>query len=303
MTSELPKPATAHLLIVDDNPQDLRLLVELLRASDFRISVAFDGMQAYQRALAKRPDLILMDVQMPIATGFAACRRLQSDPATRDIPVIFLTSSSLLEERLEGLECGAVDYVLKPFDAPEVLARIGIHLALAARRSDPATRTEAADASLARHANFVTDYSDTARLFTHGAAIDAAPVAEPAAAPDADRFIVEAAKQYLATHLANPPRRDKLAKLLGTYEKKLSQAFLKVEGVYLYDFIRDERLRVARRLLTDTSLPITAIADEVGFSSGANFATAFREKFGVTPTAFRGAIGMSSMATISSGYV
>ncbi len=115
--------AGAHLLVVDDQPDQLRLLIDLLRNAGCRISVGFDGSQAYQRALAISPDLILMDVRMPRMDGFAACRLLAATPHG-GIPVIFLTAASDLNERINGLEIGGVDYVLKPFDAAEVLARI-----------------------------------------------------------------------------------------------------------------------------------------------------------------------------------
>lgn len=123
-----PAPARAHLLIIDDRIDELRLLLSLVRQEDYRISVAFDGAQGYHRAQALRPDLILMDVSMPVLNGFDACRLLRSDPSTAHIPIIFLSSASGLDARLEGLNNGGVDYVIKPYDAEEVLARIKIHL-------------------------------------------------------------------------------------------------------------------------------------------------------------------------------
>ncbi|MDB5829140.1 MAG: DNA-binding response regulator, partial [Variovorax sp.] len=121
MTTAPAEPYVARLLVVDDSPEQLKLLLEVLRGARFEISVAFDGMQGYGRAVAQAPDLILMDVRMGRTDGFAACRLLKADPLTAHIPVIFLTSSGSLEERLTGLREGAVDYILKPFEAAEVL--------------------------------------------------------------------------------------------------------------------------------------------------------------------------------------
>src|SRR5690554_4745195 len=117
-----------HLLIIDDRVDELRLLIELVRSQNYRLSIAFDGAQGYHRAQALQPDLILLDVHMPVLNGFNASRLLKSDPATAHIPIIFLTSAKDLDDRLEGLTTGGVDYIIKPFERDEVLARINIHL-------------------------------------------------------------------------------------------------------------------------------------------------------------------------------
>lgn len=240
----------AHLLVVDDQPDQLRLLIDVLRNAGCRISVGFDGAQAYQRALAISPDLILMDVRMPRMDGFAACRLLAADPRTSAIPVIFLTVAGELHERLNGLEIGGVDYVLKPFEADEVLARIRVHLNRA--RGNP-------------HAEEAVSASD----FT------------------GDSVIVRAAIRHLSQSLNNPPTVEQLARLVGTNEKRLSRAFRDNLGRTVFEYLRDERLRIAQRLLSSTPLSIASIADEIGFSSAANFATAFRERFGTTPSSYR----------------
>ncbi len=248
MSSPSASPAP-HVLIVDDSLDQLRLLIELLRNAHFRISIARDGTQAYARALSSAPDLILMDVQMPRMDGFSACRLLKTNPATREIPIMFLTAAISLDERLEGLGNGGVDYVLKPFDPAEVLARIRIHL----RRS-----------------------------------LRSAP-AEPAVQEklNGDQVLVEAACRYLCERLAYPPGVEELAQRVGTNEKRLARVFREQLGVTVFEFVRDERLRLAQRLLNETSLRIADIAEEIGFSNSANFATAFREQTGTTPSTYR----------------
>src|SRR5512141_186006 len=142
-----PADEPPSILLVDDSPDELRLLSDMLRAGRFRLIVASDGRQGYQRAVSRLPDLILMDVSMPELDGFTACRLLKADPATRHIPVIFLTAKNAPEERLNGFRLGGIDYVSKPFLAEEVIARIRIHLNLPARN---VVRHQADEASAAR---------------------------------------------------------------------------------------------------------------------------------------------------------
>src|SRR5690606_2620041 len=106
-------------------------------------------------------------------------------------------------------------------------------------------------------------------------------------APDKDQTLVKAAGDYLATRLARPPAMAQLAQALHTNEKRLSRAFRKQLGITVFEFIRQQRLREASRLLLQTSLSVTQIAEELGYSSAANFSTAFRGHAGQTPSEFR----------------
>jgi len=123
------KPQT--ILIVDDAPLNLRVLAGILEPQ-YQIVPATGGAAALAAALAApRPDLVLLDVNMPGMDGFEVCRRLKTDPRTRAIPVIFVTALGEVEDERRGFEAGAVDYVLKPVRAPIVLARVATQLALA----------------------------------------------------------------------------------------------------------------------------------------------------------------------------
>lgn len=239
-----------HLLIIEDRVDELRLLIDLIRLQGYRISIAFNGAQGYQRAQALRPDLILMDVSMPVLNGFDACRLLQSDPATTHIPIIFLSSSSNVDARLEGLHNGGVDYVVKPYSPEEVLARIRVHL----------------------------------RRITY---IEPTTPVPPAGTTQKDRTLVTAACDYLTSRLSHAPSMTQLARALHTNEKRLSRAFRNVLDLTVFEFLRQERLRRATRLLSETSLTMAQIAEELGYSSSANFATSFRTHTGHTPTEFR----------------
>jgi signal transduction histidine kinase len=120
------------ILIVDDTPANLALVVECLEDRGFRVAIAQDGEEGLRRAELVRPELILLDVVMPRLDGFETCRRLKSLPATRDIPVIFMTSLADTGDKLTGFSSGGVDYVTKPLQVDEVLARVSTHLKLRA---------------------------------------------------------------------------------------------------------------------------------------------------------------------------
>lgn len=118
------------ILVVDDTPVNLEILLDLLENSDFKVMVAEDGESAIEMTDYAPPDLILLDVLMPGIDGFEACRRLKANPATQDIPIIFMTALTEKVDKVKGLNLGAVDYITKPLEHEEVLARVNIHLRL-----------------------------------------------------------------------------------------------------------------------------------------------------------------------------
>ncbi|MGB6489415.1 MAG: response regulator [Steroidobacteraceae bacterium] len=120
----------ATILIVDDTPTNLGLMVGHLEAQGYRVLIAQDGEEGLQRAELTRPDVILLDVMMPGLGGVEVCRRLKSSSRTREIPVIFMTSLTDTRDKVAGFAAGAVDYVTKPLQAEEVIARIEAHLKL-----------------------------------------------------------------------------------------------------------------------------------------------------------------------------
>jgi two-component system, NtrC family, sensor kinase len=121
---------TATILIVDDTPENLEVLSEALITAGYRVAVAIDGESAIEQANFAPPDLILLDVMMPGIDGFETCRQLKSSPITQDIPVLFMTALSETENKVRGLSLGAVDYITKPFQREEVLARVRVHIQL-----------------------------------------------------------------------------------------------------------------------------------------------------------------------------
>ena len=119
-----------QILLVDDNPTNLQVLFKTLEGSGYRLLAARDGESALYTAKRARPALILLDVMMPGMDGFEVCERLKSDPETADIVIIFLSALTDSQSKVHGLAIGGVDYIAKPFQADEVLARVRTHIKL-----------------------------------------------------------------------------------------------------------------------------------------------------------------------------
>ncbi len=120
------------ILVVDDNPTNLSVISQALRSEGWQVRIATDGEDALSKVKAaqKLPELILLDVQMPGMDGFEVCQWLKANPNTAEIPIIFMTALSDTTSKVKGLSLGAVDYITKPFEQAEAIARIRIHLQL-----------------------------------------------------------------------------------------------------------------------------------------------------------------------------
>ncbi|OFV87141.1 MAG: hypothetical protein A3J75_07215 [Acidobacteria bacterium RBG_16_68_9] len=131
-TIEAPPPVddqrTQKVLVVDDIEINRRVLSAILRGERCTVLMAEDGNRAFETATREQPDLILLDIMMPGKDGFEVCAELKADPRTRHVPVIFLSALSEQANKIKGLGLGAVDYITKPFDKAEVLARVRSHL-------------------------------------------------------------------------------------------------------------------------------------------------------------------------------
>ena len=129
-TLKSDKPHGPQILLVDDNATNLQVLYQTLEGKGYRLLAARSGKDAIAIAQRVKPDLILLDVMMPQMDGFATCAQLKGDPETRESPVIFLSALTDASDKVRGLELGAVDFVNKPFQAEEVLARVRTHLTI-----------------------------------------------------------------------------------------------------------------------------------------------------------------------------
>jgi diguanylate cyclase (GGDEF)-like protein len=138
--------ARAHvpplILVADDEPVNLALIKRRLEWEEYRVETAEDGGRAVEAARRSLPDLILLDVMMPVLDGLQACRLLKQDPATRDIPVIFLSALDDTQTKVSGLALGANDYISKPFSSEELLARVRVAIRLKRERDRLRQRAE-----------------------------------------------------------------------------------------------------------------------------------------------------------------
>lgn len=118
------------VLMIDDTPSNLDILGHILKQVGLNVSVALNGTIALKIINEDKPDLVLLDIMMPDISGYDVCRKLKKNDDTKDIPVIFITAMAQTEDLIEGFEVGGADYVVKPFEEREVLARIGSQLSL-----------------------------------------------------------------------------------------------------------------------------------------------------------------------------
>jgi putative two-component system response regulator len=138
------------VLVVDDTPDNLTLMSGLLKDL-YKVKIANNGERALKVAMTGTPpDIILLDIMMPVMDGYEACRQLKANPATRDIPVIFLTAKAEIEDEMKGFELGAVDYITKPISPPVVMARVHTHLQLKKVRDYLKNQNEFLDAEVQR---------------------------------------------------------------------------------------------------------------------------------------------------------
>jgi formate hydrogenlyase transcriptional activator len=135
-------PQPANILVVDDTPHNISILFDALTHYGYRVLAERDGKSALEQIKYAQPDLILLDVMMPGMDGFETCRRLKHDPATADIPVIFMTALAETIDKVNGFNMGAVDYITKPFQLPEVLSRVKTHLTIRELQRELTTTNE-----------------------------------------------------------------------------------------------------------------------------------------------------------------
>jgi two-component system sensor histidine kinase/response regulator len=161
-------PTLSDILIVDDTPANLRLLSQMLTERGYKVRAVLSGPQALMAAQAAPPDLILLDIRMPEMDGYEVCQRLKTGEQTRDIPVLFISALSETEDKIKAFTAGGVDYITKPFQIKEVLARVETHLAL----RNLHRQLQAANAELARQIDELRARNEELDAFAHTVAHD-----------------------------------------------------------------------------------------------------------------------------------
>ena len=165
MDSILPQ---SDILIVDDTPANLRLLSQMLVERGHKVRAVLDGTHALTAAQAVPPDLVLLDIRMPDMDGYEVCQRLKADTRTREIPILFISALGETEDKVKAFSLGGVDYITKPFQAAEVLARVETHLAL----RDLQRQLQAANAELSRQLQELQNRNEELDAFAHTVAHD-----------------------------------------------------------------------------------------------------------------------------------
>ena len=130
------------VLVVDDTPTNVDLLALVLKKRNYKVITADSGAKTLEMVRTATPDLILLDIMMPGMDGFETCRRLKANPAFASIPVIFITALDEMRDKLRGFQVGGVDFITKPFQAEEVLARVKAHLTIQKLYKDLAAKNE-----------------------------------------------------------------------------------------------------------------------------------------------------------------
>ncbi len=236
-----------YILICDESTDQSRELFARLKQDNFRLAIVKNGRDACTRASVERPDLVLLEMHLPGMDGLATCKTLKSHEYTRGIPVLFFTNSNARDDRLAGFRCGALDYILKDADPEEVLLRIKVHLPHAASLQHASTSWHPHDVSA----------------------------------------LAQACIDLLEEDLSRTLKADEISRALETRWTNISHAFEAVHGTKVYLWLRERRIQQASSLLTQSNMPIGEIALSLGYTSAANFATAFKNRFKVNPRAYR----------------
>jgi len=245
----------AEVLIVEDNDQMRTVLREQL-STHWRIRTASAGEEAWAEVQETPPDLVLSDVMMPETGGFELCKRIKSDPDHRALPVVLLTARTADADTLEGLDCGADDYVTKPFDPAELVRRLDNHLAAREHLRE-------------RHRTEV-------RMEPIETVID-----------EDDLPFVEEVIEAVEARLSDPGLTvSQIADAVALSRRQLTRRLKDAVGETPAAFLRERRIERAKELLAEAPKTIAEVAYAVGFRSPSAFTKTFREGTGHTPTEY-----------------
>lgn len=255
------------LLIIDDDMSSIQLMIEYLRDYDFAVETASSAYEGLEKARESAPDLILLDISMPVMDGFAVLEQLKSRQITCDIPVFIISAHADTAQKVLSFHSGARDYLTKPVDAEELTARITSHLQFQDLKSSLENKLRHYEQRYGELNDEVeTNNADHSRIEVE---------------------MLHRARQILRENLASPPTLNDLAQTLGTNQPRLSRIFRTLYGTTVFGFIRELRLQRARELLISTKLPVKTVALEVGYRNTSDLTRGIKDRFGMTPTQLR----------------
>ncbi|WP_455673288.1 response regulator [Phocaeicola sp.] len=254
--SEERQEKARKVLLVDDNRDMLQILGEAFSMT-YQVYTAYNGEQAIELAEKEQPDIIVSDVMMPGITGLEMCRRLKKKMETSHIPIILLTARDSMESAVEGLKCGANDYIIKPFNIEMLLLKCNNVISLI-RKQQQSFRTEVE--------------------------IDVSSVSTN----KMEQKLLEDSINLIRENLQNNEFNiDYWCKEVAIGRTRLNGKIKSLTGLTLNDFILQIRLQKCAELLSDPELSISEIAWQAGFSSGSYMGKCFKERFGITPLQYR----------------
>jgi DNA-binding response OmpR family regulator len=255
-TTNDQQPETGNQILMIEDNRDVRAYIRQYLEPEFKIIEAADGEEGVALALETIPDLIICDVMMPKRDGYEVCRMLKTDEKTSHVPVIMLTAKADRESKVYGLETGADDYVIKPFDARELLARVF---------------------------NLIKQRQQLRERF--GREITLQP--KDIAVTSMDEQFLTRAMQIVEEHMSDEELSvEFLAHKIGMSRVHLNRKLRGLTDQTANEFIRTLRLKRAAQLLEKKSATVLEIAYEVGFSNPSYFAECFEKQFGVLPSKF-----------------
>lgn len=254
-----PVPTTAPadgkpiVLIVEDNA-DLRAYIREYLEVDYAVQEAGNGKEGYDRATEIVPDLVISDIMMPGMDGTELCRALKQDVRTSHVPVILLTARADTESKIEGLEIGADDYVTKPFDSKELVARVR---------------------------NFIEQRRQLRRKFSEGVALKPGEVAVSSLDDTLLKKVMASVEKNIADENFGV---EELAREVCLSRAHLNRKLHALTDLSPAELIRRMRLERGMQLLEKNAGSIAEIAYQVGFGSPSHFSASFRERFGILPS-------------------
>lgn len=242
------------LLLVEDN-EDLRLYIRSVFEETYQVIEAIDGQDGLEKAIELTPDLIISDLMMPRMDGFEMCRTLKSDEKTSHIPIIMLTAKAEVEHRIEGFNLGADEYLVKPFNRAEIIARVQNLLEKQARLQA-----------------FFSQYIVTLQ-----------PDTKKALSVE-DTFMLKI-KQITEAHLSDSGFGvEQFSREIGMSQSQLLRKMKAISNKTVIEFLKDYRLERAAQLIRQNTGTIAEIAFAVGYENPSYFTKSFQEKFGVLPS-------------------